>query len=251
VAFDIQQFPDRIQNDQIIRPVGGLPEWVLLVAGLVVFLIFVGSVVYIRVFRKPELIGLDQALVVDKAAEITDEAITESLDQHSLGVVVSFFAQQHGPIPIIVIPEILKDNFGKLIEISDRAFSNCGFATDFEKELMSSFHFDLTRGKPVHSMSFGFALNRPEARGGQENIAFSILLNEDVFPILNHFQEEILTRVHVIHKMMDERQDEKMEISKAIGNLRRYLSSLVLSYGEIYGDESPIMEMPEILGFTE
>ncbi|MHA2248637.1 MAG: hypothetical protein ACXADY_27075, partial [Candidatus Hodarchaeales archaeon] len=83
---DIQQFPDRIQNDQIIRPVGGLPEWVLLVAGLVVFLIFVGSVVYIRVFRKPELIGLDQALVVDKAAEITDEAITESLDQHSLGV---------------------------------------------------------------------------------------------------------------------------------------------------------------------
>ncbi|MFW9779766.1 MAG: hypothetical protein ACFFE8_13005, partial [Candidatus Heimdallarchaeota archaeon] len=251
IAFDINEFPDRIKNEEIVRSLGGLPEWVLLVAALAVFLIFMGSVTYIRFFRKPELIGLDKELVLKKVSKQSDTVISENLDIHSLGIVVSFFSQHHGPVPIIVLPEILKDNFGKLIEISDRAFGNCGFTNNFEKETMASFDFDLAQGKQIRSLSFGYSLNRPEARGGQENITLSILLNEDIYAILNHFQDEILVRVHVVHKMMDERPEAKEEIRKSLIGIRRYISSLVLAYQEIYGDQPAVMETPDILGFGD
>ena len=48
---------------------------------------------------------------------------------------------------------------------------------------------------------------------------------------------------------MDEHSDKKDEIRKRIFDLRRFTSSIVLAYQEIYGMEPPVMEMPEILGF--
>jgi len=249
VAFDIRDFPDRIGNEQIIRPTGGIPEWVLLVAGAAIFLIFIGSVVYVRFIRKPELIGLDKELVLKKLDKISEAAILESLKEHSLGIVVSYFAQQQGPIPIIAIPEVLKDNFDKLIEISDRSFNICGFSSNFENEIYSSFYFELTELLTLRSMSFGYALNRPESRGGQDNITLNILLYQDSYSILNHFQDEIIARVHLIHKMMDKRPVDQDKVHKGIFNLRRFISCLILAYQNIYGMEPPVMEMPEILGF--
>ncbi len=144
----------------------------------------------------------------------------------------------------------MEDNFPKLIELSDRSFSNCGFAKNFEKEIVSSFDFDLTDIFSIRSISFGFALNRPDSRGGQENITLNILLNEDLFPILNHFQLEILARVHLIHKLMENESEEKEKISQRIISLRRFFSSIILAYQEIYGLNPPIMETPEIIGFN-
>ncbi|MHA1978470.1 MAG: hypothetical protein ACW98I_16320 [Candidatus Hodarchaeales archaeon] len=250
VAFDIRDYPDRINNDKIIQITsGGLPEWVLYVAGAAVFLIFVGSIVYVRFIRKPELVGLDTELVMKTQKKISEEDISANIEEHTIGIIVSFFAQRQGPIPIIVFPEVLKDNFAKLIEISDSSFSNCGFSSNFDKEKVSSFDIELTDALSIRSMSFGFALNRPDARGGKENITLNILLHGGIFAILNHFQLEIQARVHAIHKLMDVRPDAKDEIRQGIFNLRRFVSSIVLAYQEIYGMEPPAMEMPEILGF--
>jgi hypothetical protein len=249
VAFDIRDDPDRVLEERIFQPTGGLPEWLLYVAGFAVLLMFVGSVVYVRFIRKPELVGLDKELVLKNIDKISEADISLNLEETSMGIIVSFFAQRQGPIPIIVLPEVLKDNFAKLIDISDRSFNNCGFATNFEREISSSFDIDLTDTLSVRSMSFGYALNRPEARGGKENITLNILLHENSYAILNHFQVEIQARVHVIHKLMDEQPDQKDEIRKRIFNLRRFVSSIVLAYQEIYGLEPPAMEMPEILGF--
>ncbi len=249
-AFDIHDYPDRISNEKVVQiTAGGLPEYVLYVAGAAVFLIFVGSIVYVRFIRKPELVGLDKELVMKTQKKIREEDISASIEEHSIGIIVSFFAQRQGPIPIIVFPEVLKDNFTKLIEISDRSFNNCGFANTFDRQIASSFDIDLTDTLSVRSMSFGFALNRPEARGGKENLTLNILLFEGMFSILNHFQMEIQARVRTIHKLMDVKPGAKDEIRQRIYNLRRYVSSIILAYQEIYGLEPPVMEMPDILGF--
>jgi len=249
VAFDIRDYPDRIGNEQIIRPSGGLPEWVLLIAGAAVFLIFVGSIVYVRFIRKPELIGLDKELVLKTQKKISEEDISTNIEEHSIGIIVSFFAQRQGPIPIIVFPEVLKDNFAKLIEISDRSFNNCGFVSTFDRQIAASFDINLTDTLSIHSMSFGFALNRPDARGGKENLTLNILLHESTFSILNHFKLEIQAKVHTIHKLMDGESDAKDEIRQRIYDLRRFVTSIILAYQEIYGTEPPAMEMPDILGF--
>ncbi|MHA1543455.1 MAG: hypothetical protein ACTSQH_10830, partial [Candidatus Hodarchaeales archaeon] len=248
-AFDIREYPQRIREQRFIYQPPGLPQWVLLVASLAIVLVFMGAVVYVKFIRKTELVGLDKELILEELSKISEADISSNLEETSMGIIVSFFDQRQGPIPIIVLPDILKDNFPKLIDISDRSFNNCGFATNFDREIVSSFEVDITDTLFVHSMSFGFALNRPDSRGAKENITLNLLLHKDSFPILNHFQSDIHARVHMIHKLMDEQSDKKDEIRKRIFDLRRFSASIVLAYQEIYGMEPPPMEMPEILGF--
>jgi hypothetical protein len=140
--------------------------------------------VYVKFIRKPELVGLDKDLVLEKIPEISDAEIMTTLDSHTIGIVVSFFDQRHGPIPIIVIPEMLKDNFTKLVELSDRSFSGTGFSDDFDAEIPSSYDFVVAHGLRTSIMSFGYALERPQARGGQENLTLNIIIHQDLFPLV-------------------------------------------------------------------
>jgi hypothetical protein len=234
-AFDIRDFPERIEDQKFVYQSPGLPEWVLLVAGLAVFVIFVGSIVYVKFIRKPELVGLDKELVMAKISDITDAEVMESLDAHTIGVIVSFFDQRHGPIPIIIVPEILKDNFNKLVDLSDRSFSGTGFCDGFDNEIPSSYDFVLALGIRTSVMSFGFALERPDSRGGQENLTCNIIIHQDVFPLVQSFQKEIQRKIHAIHVRMDKNPSEKDKIRKEIFELRKFVSSIILSYDEIYG----------------
>jgi hypothetical protein len=240
-AFDIRDYPERIEDQKFIYQSPGLPEWVLLVAGLAVFVIFVGSIVYVKFIRKPELVGLDKELVLAKISDITDAEVLASLDSHTIGVVVSFFDQRHGPIPIIIIPEILKDNFSKLVDLSDRSFSGTGFSDDFDVEIPSSYDFVLAHGIRTSVISFGFALERPESRGGQENLTANIIIHQDLFPLVQSFQKEIQRKVHSLHKMMDKDPSEKDKIRKHVFGLRKFVSNIVLSYASIY-DTTELLE---------
>jgi hypothetical protein len=189
----------------------------------------------VKFIRKPELVGLDKDLVIRNLSDISEAEIMASLDSHTIGVVVSFFDQRHGPIPIIVIPEILKDNFSKLVELSDRSFSGTGFSDDFSIEIPSSYDFVLAQGLRTSVMSFGFSLERPEARGGQENLTCNILIHKEVFPLVNQFLDEIQKEVHTIHVNMDKDPENKNKIRKEVLKLRKYVSSIINSYEDIYG----------------
>ncbi|MHA2324968.1 MAG: hypothetical protein ACXACB_06195, partial [Promethearchaeota archaeon] len=194
-----------------------------------------GAIVYVKFIRKPELVGLDKELVLNNIAEVSAEEIIESLDQHTLGTVVSFFDQRHGPIPIIIVPELLKDNFNKLVELADRSFSGTGFSDSFENEIPSSYDFVLDHGIRTSVLSFGFALERPEARGGQENLTLNILVHQDLFPLVQSFQRSIQQKTHEIHRNMNDESTEKAVIRQQIVDLRKYISSIILSYKSIYG----------------
>jgi hypothetical protein len=243
IAYDIERDdPDRISETSFIYQPPGLPEWVLLVAGLAVFIIFIGSVVYVKFIRKPELVGLDKELVLNKMTEVAEVEVMATLDSHTIGVVVSFFDQRHGPIPIIVIPELLKDNFAKLVDLSDRSFSGTGFCDDFDSEIPSSYDFVLAQGLRTSVMSFGYALERPQARGGQENLTCNILVHQDVFPLVESFKEEIKGKVHEIHLLMNKKDSDKKKIRTKVMVLRKFVSSVVLSYERIYGTTELIIE---------
>jgi hypothetical protein len=235
LAFDIRDNSQRIEEQRFIYTPPGLPEWVLLVSGLIICLIFVGAVVYVKFIRKPELVGLDKELVLNRISEISETEVMESLDHHTLGIVISFFDQRHGPIPIIIIPEILRDNFNKLVELSDRSFSGTGFSDSFENEIPSSYDFVLDQTVRTSVLSFGYALNRPEARGGQENLTLNILVHQELFPLVQSFQKSIHQKIHKIHLTMDEESTEKAVIQQSILDLRNFVSYIILSYKNIYG----------------
>ncbi|WP_455140272.1 hypothetical protein, partial [Candidatus Hodarchaeum mangrovi] len=242
-AYDVlRDDPESIDRNIIKYLPPGLPEWILLVAGAMVVLIFIGAVVYVKFIRKPEIVGLDKELVLNKISDVTETEVRNTMELHTIGIVVSFFDQRHGPIPIIVLPEILKDNFTKLVELSDRSFSSCGFADNFSVEIPSSYDFVLSQGIRISSLSYGYALERPNSRGGQENITLNILVHQDLFPLVESFKDEIKTEVHKIHLHMDKKEEEMDEINRMIKNLREFISYIILSYENIYQTTELIKE---------
>jgi hypothetical protein len=242
-AFDIRDFPKRLDADIIyFTPLGIAPTLMIIVVAITVLLAVMGSIVYVKFIRKPEIVGLDKELVLGKITETSEAEVMAALDSHTLGVVVSFFDQRHGPIPIIVVPEILKDNFSKLVDLSDRSFSGTGFCDDFDVEILSSYDFVLAKGLRTSVMSFGFALERPTARGGQENLTCNIVVHQEVFPLVESFKEEIKGKVHKIHKLMNKVDSDKNKILSKIFTLRKFVSSVVMSYERIYGTTELIVK---------
>jgi hypothetical protein len=225
-AFDIlSQDPDRVDRDVIIYTSPGIdPTLVLLIVGITILIAIFSSLVYVKVIRKPELVGLDRELVLNGFTDIPEDEVMESLAEHSIGVVISFFDQRHGPIPIIIVPEILRDNFNKLVELSDRSFSGTGFCNNFESEIPSSYDFVLDQEARASVLSFGFALERPEARGGQENLTLNILIHQDLFPLVHSFQKELQRKTHEIHLKMADETTEKDYIRQSVNDLRKFVS---------------------------
>ena len=77
--------------------------------------------------------------------------------------------QANGLIPIVIEPYILRDNYDKLVELSDISFSSGRFVNGFDQEVLTSFDFLLDETKNLSPLTFGFSLDRPNARGGAEN----------------------------------------------------------------------------------
>jgi hypothetical protein len=236
-AYDIQlDDPDRISETRFIySPPGIDPTFVILIVGITIIAAIFGSVVYVKFIRQPELIGLDKSLVISKIKDIDNDEVRTSLDLHTLGIVLSYFDQKEGPVPIIILPELLRDNYYKLVELSDRSFSSAGFTEDFDVELPANYDFELGRGLRIGVMSYAFSLINPSARGGKENLTINILLNKDVAPLIYQFQDEIQEKVHEAHMFMKTELDERKKIAQQIIEIRKFITYIVLAYKTLYG----------------
>jgi hypothetical protein len=234
LAFDIRDFPQRINENRFIYKSQGLPEWLVFLSLFLVLCILIGSVTYIKFIRKPEVVGLDKNLVMKNISKIRDEEVITSLDLHTLGIVLSYFDQRSGPVPIIVIPDLLQDNIEPLIGLSDRSFNSCGFVEDFISKTFSSFDYALESLIRINSMSYGYAIENPEARGGSDNYTVNILIIPEMAPLINQFKEELQVLVHEIHMVMTNEPEAKDAILQAVINLRKRVSCIILSYKDIY-----------------
>ncbi|MHA2271974.1 MAG: DUF2341 domain-containing protein [Candidatus Hodarchaeales archaeon] len=244
---DSNAFPDGLdpsygESFRLEGPAGLDLMFVLGLLAVVAFLFAILSVIAIKKWRTTELVGFDKERVLDTIGIITEEEVSDTLDLHTLGIVVALFDQRHGPVPIIIIPELLRDNFEKLVELSDQSFSTCQFLNNFEKEIFASFDFILGHTAQINSISFAFALERPSARGGAENITLNLLVHPTVFPLVSHFIDYFSQSVHEIHIMMDKEPSKRDEILKMITDLRQQISYVILSYERLYGTTELLSE---------
>ncbi|MFW9996311.1 MAG: hypothetical protein ACFFD4_29990 [Candidatus Odinarchaeota archaeon] len=200
-----------------------------------VAIVAVVAFVAIRRLSGTELVGLDIERVMQSVSDVSPDAVALAIDQHTLGVVISYFDQRHGPIPIIVEPEMLKDNFSKLVELSDLSFSACRFVDNFDEELPSNFDFSLGAGMRLTSVSWGYALDRPEARGGSENITLNILVQKLYGDMVIQFREQFEEIIHQIHIKMNQTPDAKQSITERVIALRRLVTKILIAYENMYG----------------
>jgi hypothetical protein len=194
----------------------------------------IGSVTYVKFIRKPELVGLDKPFVMQNISKISEDEVENSLDLHTLGIVISHFDQRSGPLPLIVIPDLLQDNIAPLVSLSDRSFGSCGFVDDFNSRIFSTFDYSLESLIRINSMSYSYSIANPEARGGADNYTANILVIPEVAPLINQFKEELEKSVHEIHMLMTNEPEKKEKILHSVIQLRKLVSYIVLSYKEIY-----------------
>ncbi|MHA2334669.1 MAG: hypothetical protein ACXAEU_21760 [Candidatus Hodarchaeales archaeon] len=237
-GIDLQNVRDKTLRYIIpFNPMDLIPYLVVFVA-VVAVLAFVA----IRKFSGTELVGLDVEKVMNGAQLFTEEAIKVVIDKHTLGIIVSFFDQRHGPIPIIVEPGLLRDNFGKLVELSDLSFSACRFVNNYDEEISSNFEFIYGSELRTNAIAWAFALERPEARGGSENLTLKILVYKYYSKLVLHFEDYLAEIVHEIHVLMNKSPDKKEEVENKIKELRLLVSSIILSYEKMYGSVEDMEE---------
>ncbi|MHA2033150.1 MAG: hypothetical protein ACW99Q_27595 [Candidatus Kariarchaeaceae archaeon] len=229
--------PSRPGGTWIYNPAGIPFEQVIGFIAIIIGVMLIFSFVIIKKFRSKELVGLDIEAVMEniKKLGLKNDEIKSRLDTHTLGIVISFFDQRHGPIPVLFTPEMLRDNFNKLLELSDVSFSTGRFVKDFQQEIQSTFDFEIGDGLHINTLSYSFSLNRPNARGGSENIVLNILLYRDVFPLISQFSPEITPLISKIHKTLDIDPNAKENVMEDLIELRKLLTLIVLSHIDLYG----------------
>ncbi|MHA2252488.1 MAG: hypothetical protein ACXAD7_19135, partial [Candidatus Kariarchaeaceae archaeon] len=180
--INVNAYPTGSDSQNIIKsrfylsPSPGFsPTFVLGVIVLTIISAIIFSYIGIRKFKSTEIVGFDVDLVIEASNNVPIEKIISQMNDHTLGVIIAVFHQTHGPLPIFVHPDILKDNIDKLIELSDRSFSSTRFVDDFTSEIQTNFDFTLSTTDKITSISYGYSLERSEMRGGAENITLNVL----------------------------------------------------------------------------
>ena len=121
------------------------------------------------------------------------------------------------------------------VELSDRSFSAIEFVPNFETENHSTFKFSISPNMQISSLSYGFALDRPDARGGAENLTLNILMIPSIAPLVGQFIDNFAWRINKVHNLFNKDPENKDAIKKEVIELRIFISQIILAYEEIYG----------------
>ena len=184
-------------------------------------------------FRKEEVVGINKERVMRRANSLSDEEATAQIDDHSFGVVLSYFDQFEGPIPSIGVPRLLEENFQFLLDLSDRSFSATGFVEEKTEVKVAIFDISLDSTR-MKCISYAFAIDVLEARGGKDNMTINFLINPSYVEIINNFSSELLPMVRWICSLI-ENKSPRENVATQIEGLRNLVSRIITAYQEIYG----------------
>ncbi|OLS26804.1 MAG: hypothetical protein HeimC3_06960 [Candidatus Heimdallarchaeota archaeon LC_3] len=220
----------------ILPSVGISPEEFGIYAIIIFAVVLILSFIINKKFRSKELVGLDIESVMSNIKNLKPKEIQDSIDLYSLGAVISFFDQRHGPLPVMFEPAFLKDNYNVLLDLADISFSTGRFVENFTDEEQSSFTFSIDPLNQIKVLSYSFSLNRPEARGGAENLMLNIMLPKEVFPLISQFANQIRSLAFKIHRILDADPEgkEKDKVMSLLIEIRNLISSVALSHLDLY-----------------
>ncbi|MHA2247670.1 MAG: LamG-like jellyroll fold domain-containing protein [Candidatus Hodarchaeales archaeon] len=214
-----------------------IPSLVLLNIILLIIGITIVTSIYAKFLRKPVLVGLDRNLILKNMDKVSDSKLKASINKHTLGIVLSYFDQRTGPLPLMALPISLDKDSNLLLKLSSRAFSNCELVDNFHEEKEAIFNFtNCQGGQNIKSLSYSFSLNRPGARNDAENITLSILILPEFFQIIYQFFDNLSIPVKKIHKILDENPENKMGILNELDQLRKMISRIIISYSKLYDE---------------
>ncbi|MFQ5978513.1 MAG: hypothetical protein ACE5OZ_10335 [Candidatus Heimdallarchaeota archaeon] len=184
--------------------------------------------------------ALNKALVLKIANQFPESDIIGTLDSHTIGIVISLFHQEYGPIPILSVPEQLKEaHYDQLIALSDRSFSVTGFSEDFLTETPASYDLvwkDNVLNPQITNIAFGFALKKADARARADNFVLNLLILKPHFQLANVFLSEIQSAVHNIHLLMQAQSKINETIFNGVFELRKLISAIILANDLVISD---------------
>ncbi|MFQ6123334.1 MAG: DUF2341 domain-containing protein [Candidatus Heimdallarchaeota archaeon] len=197
----------------------------------------------IKKFRK--VVGLDKERVMAIANQMSDDEVIARLDDHTYGVILSFFDQREGPVPSIITPSLLEDHMQFLVDLSDRSFSAGGFVEETTEEKVTIFDLRLGEARMM-CVSYAFAIDNPEARGGKENMTINLLVDPVYSELTNIFSPEILPSVRQIRSLIETKVPRE-NISAQMDGLRSLVTRIIAAYQELYGEEAIVGEGGQVI----
>lgn len=183
---------------------------------------------------------LNKAMVLKIANQFPESDIIDTLDSHTIGIVISLFHQEYGPIPILSVPEQLKEaHYDQLIDLSDRSFSVTGFSEDFLTEIPASYDLvwkDNALNPQISNIAFGFALKKADAQARADNFVLNLLILKPHWQLANTFLSEIQSAVHNIHLLMQAKPKINETIFDGVFELRKLISAIILANNLLLSD---------------
>ncbi len=193
------------------------------------------SGITLKKFKRVEIVvvGLDKERVMNIAEQMSSEDVVTQVDEHTFGVILSYFDQRGGAIPTLITPPLLQDHTQFLTDLSDRSFSAAGFVEETTEEKVTIFNIRLVETRMV-CISYTFAYDNPTARRRKENLNITLLVDPDYGELTNIFTPEILPSVREIRSLIETRAEREIVIHQMEG-LRNLVTRIIAAYLKIYG----------------
>jgi hypothetical protein len=200
-------------------------------------LILLFSGFYVKFVRKNQQFSVNSKALVQKSKHVSEKHIRKVIDDHTTGVVLSYFDQHKGPTPILSVPISLENESSTLMKLAVQSFSTCHFTHNYEKLSHAIFNYQYENSHKtinLKSFSYTFVIVRPEARGGVENLCISVLATEKVARMMLHFQDILEERVKRVQSLLDKDTEDQLTILNEMNEFRKMISQLFLTYKKIY-----------------
>lgn len=211
------------------------PPYIIL--NIIIF-IFVATIIlflYTKYQKKPGIVLPDRNLLVKNLKNVNESDLRISVPLHTFGVVVSYFDEKLGPVPMVYHPKSLGEDSKSLYSVVFRTFSNCEFTTSEEKVNHAFFNFS-TEERFMKVLSYTIALKVPQARSGFEHFSVAILMNPSYDYIMNQFNDLLLNKIKNIHKIVVKNKNDNYKLGHEAKELREYVSRIILTYNELFGE---------------
>ncbi|MFX1546466.1 MAG: hypothetical protein ACFFCU_09690, partial [Promethearchaeota archaeon] len=204
---------------------------------LFIIVIFVFSVAIVSVRRFRTISGFEKKKVLEELVKISENEVWQENDNISIGLFVNFFDQVKGPVPIIWFPD--KPNISEKMRFSlaDRSFSTLGFVSNASEEKDATFRYHFA-GDNCMAFGYAFAIEKPEARGGQENLSICFLIRPPWGNLenLNKFRSELVEHFQQISELIKSDSDVKI-IQQKMQNTRNFFTRAMLTFRRKYRQE--------------
>ncbi len=230
----------------------------LYVLFLIVATAITTSGIIFKKFKRVEIVvvGLDKERVMNIAEQMSSEDVLTQVDEHTFGVILSYFDQRGGAVPTLITPPLLQDHTQFLTDLSDRSFSAAGFVEEITEEKVTIFNIRLFETRMV-CISYTFAFDNPTARSQKanlntpllvdpdygklptarrrkENLNITLLVDPDYGELTHIFTPEILPSVREIRSVIEKKAALKI-VTHQMEELRNLVTKIIAAYLQVYG----------------